>query len=121
MEFTCKYDIDGFCEELDLSREDIAELFSELIKVYNSEIYELKKAAVEKDLNSINKIFHNLKGVSGNYRITDVYNETIAISQAIKTGSYDNLAKIIYDFSIIIERAVEEIVKYFHENKIELA
>ena len=53
--------------------EEVSEFYAELIHEINLAILELKILMDKKDLAKIQKIIHNIKGVSGNYRISDIY------------------------------------------------
>lgn len=118
MDSNCRYDLKGFSEELGLPIEDIADLYSDLIKEINSEISKLKTCLSEKDLNELNRINHNLKGISANYRISDLHEETIKISTALKNVDYMYLESLFDNFFVISENAVKEIAYYFEQKGI---
>jgi len=115
METTFKYDIIGFSDDLGLPLEDIANLYSEFLKEIKSEVCKLKILFNEKDWNSIKIILHNIKGISANYRIIDVYEETAKIHNAIKICDYDNIEPLFNGLLIIFENAIKEISKYFEQ------
>lgn len=120
MKSYCKYDIQGFADSLGLPIEEIAELYNELINELNQEIVKLKEAAAEQDINTVKKILHNIKGVTGNYKIFDIYNETITISNTLKLDGSHNIDKIINKFSAVSEDAIYEIRKFFRLLHIQL-
>jgi hypothetical protein len=113
MDKTCKYDIKGFSCDLGLPLEDIADLYCDFLNEINSEISKLKKLIVEKDLESIKKVIHDMKGLSISFRISDIYKETDKINTALKLDSFDNIEPIIINLFYIYEDAVKEILKYF--------
>jgi DNA-binding transcriptional MerR regulator len=113
MKSYCKYDIQGFADSLGLPIEDIEDLYNELITELNSETLKLKKAAAEQDLNTIKNTIHNIKGVTGNYRIFDVYNETITISNSLKLDGSSNIDQLLNNLYTISENAIGEIRKFF--------
>lgn len=49
---------------------------------------------MDKIITKIQKIIHNIKGVSGNYRINDIYNETTRINDLLSSNDYSTLKKI---------------------------
>jgi HPt (histidine-containing phosphotransfer) domain-containing protein len=118
MQDNYRYNIEGFAGDLGLPVEEIADLFAEFIKVLGSEKSKLKVAAVEKDWIMVKNIIHNIKGVTGNYRITDVYNEALLINNVLKKGDYGSVEQTIKSFCNLLEAAVEEIKKYFLEKGI---
>lgn len=120
METSCRYDIEGFANGLGFSIEDISDLFSEFIKELDSEVIKLKEAADKKDWTIVKGIIHNIKGVSGNYRITDVYTEASIINNNLKADNYDDIESIICNFCSLSEAASSEIKRYFSELGISL-
>jgi HPt (histidine-containing phosphotransfer) domain-containing protein len=115
MESNCRYDLTGFSNDLGLPIEDIADLFSDLIKEINSEIFKIKIFLNEKDLEELKRINHNIKGISANYRIHDIHEETLKISNALKNGNVKDIEALINDFFVISENAVSEIASYFKQ------
>jgi hypothetical protein len=115
MESNCRYDLEGFSNDLGLPIEDIADLFSDLIKEINSEVFKIENFLREKNLEELKRINHNIKGISANYRILDIYEETLKISNALKNGNYKDIEAVINNFFIISENAVTEIAGYFKE------
>lgn len=84
MNYDKNYDIIGFSNDLGLNLQQVSELYAELINEFNLALSELKTAMIGSDLENIQKIIHNLKGLSGNYRITDIYEETTKINNLLK-------------------------------------
>jgi len=91
----------------------VADLFSDFIKEINSEISKVKTCLAEKDLAGIERINHNIKGISVNYRILDIHEETMKISKVLKNGDYDNIQLLYDNFFVISESAVQAIAYYF--------
>ena len=115
MDSDCRYDLKGFSNDLGLPIEDIADLFSDFIKEINSEISKVKTALGEKDLDALERINHNIKGISANYRILDIHEETLNISTELKSDNFKYLESLINNFFVITEKAVKEIACYFEQ------
>ncbi|EKQ50371.1 MAG: Hpt domain-containing protein [Clostridium sp. Maddingley MBC34-26] len=113
-----KYDITGFTIELGLNLEEVYVLYAELISEINSAISEIKFLIDKKDITKIKKIIHNLKGVSGNYRITDVYMETSRINDMLKSENYNNLELDLNNLFNICDMAIKQIKNYFNQKSI---
>ncbi len=113
METTCRYDIKGFSNDLGLSLEDIFELYCEFIKELNLEISKLGKLLITENWDEIKKSLHNIKGVSVNYRITDIYEETVKIYNNLNSQKYDEIYACIENLTAVSNVAIEEISKYF--------
>lgn len=115
MNSNCRYDLKRFSDELGLPSGDIADLYSDFIKEINLEIVKIKTYLSKKDLKQLNQINHNIKGISANYRILDIYQETIKISFALKNSNFKDIESLFNNFFVISENAVKEIVRYFEE------
>ena len=113
MEVDCKYDIKGFSEDLGLPVEDIANLYSEFLDEISLEILELRKLIVEKDWEAVRKIIHNMKGLSVNFRIIDIYRESVKIHNALKINSFDGVEPMLDNLIALHKDAVKEVHKYF--------
>lgn len=114
MNDSSKYDINGFANELGLTLEEVWELYAELINELSSAAAELKILIREKDLEKIHKIIHNIKGVSGNYRITDIYKQTTKINNDLKSYYYNDLETDLINLFKISDKAINEIQNFFN-------
>lgn len=115
MNFNCKYDIIGFSTDLGLSIKEISELYYELINELNLALLELKALVDGQDYTKIQKIIHNIKGVSGNYRINDIYNETTRINDLLSSNEYSTLKKDLTNLFTICIDAQNEIRFFFEQ------
>jgi HPt (histidine-containing phosphotransfer) domain-containing protein len=120
MDYNNKYDIVGFAHDLGLSIEDVSELYAELVHELNSALLELKLLIDEKDSVKIQKIIHNIKGVSGNYRLTDIYDETSKINDALKNTEYHEFEKDLNHLFNITYAAIKEITNFFKRKSISI-
>jgi HPt (histidine-containing phosphotransfer) domain-containing protein len=118
MDLHCDYDIIGFTHDLGLTIEEVSKFYAELISEINSALLELNFLMTKKDLVKIQKIIHNIKGVSGNYRITDIYRETTKINDALKKNDYTSLEKDLNHLFDICDAAIKEIKKFFKQKSI---
>jgi chemotaxis protein histidine kinase CheA len=115
MNFNCKYDIISFSTDLGLSIKEISELYYELINELNLALLELKDLVDGQDYTKIQKIIHNIKGVSGNYRINDIYNETTRINDLLSSNDYSTLKKDLTNLFTICIDAQNEIRFFFEQ------
>jgi len=120
MDYNNKYDIPGFANDLGLSLEEVSELYAEFINELSSALIELKVLINKEDVVKIQKIIHNMKGVSGNYRITDIYEETIQINDALKNTNYIDFEKDLNDLFNISHIALKEIRNFFIQRSISI-
>ncbi|AVK48746.1 Hpt domain-containing protein [Clostridium sp. MF28] len=118
MNYDKNYDIIGFSNDLGLNLQQVSELYAELINEFNLALSELKTAMIGSDLKNIQKIIHNLKGLSGNYRITDVYEETTKINNLLKNSNYNNIEPHLSNLLTVISIALKKIRSFFYEMSI---
>lgn len=118
MDYQSKYDIIGFANDLGLSISEVSELYVELIYELNSALSELRILITKEDIIKIQKIIHNIKGVCGNYRITDIYEETSKINDALKTTHYTELEKDLNNLFNITCIAIKDIQNFFKQKSI---
>lgn len=120
MDYNNKYDIVGFSHDLGLSIEGASELYSELVHELNVALLELKVLMGDKDLVKIQKIVHNIKGVSGNYRLTDLYDETSKINDALKNPEYPDFEKDLNRLFNITYGTIKDITNFFKRKSISI-
>ena len=120
MDFHGNYDIIGFTQDLGLTIEEVSKLYAELINEINSALLELNFLINKRDLVKIQKIIHNIKGVSGNYRISDIYRETTKINDALKSTNYSTLEKDLNHLFDVSNMAIIEIKSFFKQNSISI-
>lgn len=108
MNYDKNYDIIGFSNDLGLNLQQVSELYAELINEFNLALSELKTAMIGSDLENIQKIIHNLKGLSGNYRITDIYEETTKINNLLKNSNYNNIESHLSNLLTVISIALKK-------------
>lgn len=118
MDSHSKYDITGFAHDLGLNMREVSEFYAELINEINSSLSELKVLMNKRDLVKIQKIIHNIKGVSGNYRIIDIYEETTKINDSLRIDTYNNLEKDLNNLFNISDIALQEIRNFFKQKSI---
>ena len=113
MDSNCRYDLEGFANDLGLTIEEVADLFFDLINEMNSEIYKIKTFLKEKNLDELKRVNHNVKGISANYRILDIYEETQTISDALRQGDFQSIEAHFNTFFTVSEKAFKDITAYF--------
>jgi len=118
MDSNCRYDLKGFSDDLGLPLQDIADLFSDFIKEITSEIVKMRTFLAKKDIDGLGQVNHNIKGISVNYRVLDIHQETLKISIALKTGEFKYIEPLLNNFFFISENAIQEIARYFEQKGI---
>lgn len=120
MESKYRYDIEGFAEELGISVQEISDLYSDFIESVAGEVKKIEELSKKEDWYEIKKVFHDIKGVSGNYRIMDVCDEASEINNILRNENYVNIKSLLLNFYILVENAFKEIRRFFSEKGIEI-
>ena len=118
MDLHGNYDIIGFTHDLGLTIDEVSKFYAELISEINSALLELKLLIAKQDLIKTQKIIHNIKGVSGNYRISDIYICTSKINDALKNTNYTTLEEDLNHLFSVSDMAIKEIKKFFKQRSI---
>lgn len=112
---TCRYDIKGLQQELEIDISDLATLFSSYINEMQSEIAELYKYLSDGDFNMLQRVVHNIKGVSANLWIEDVQKLASDFGDMLKRGDTFESGSQISLLLRTINEAQYEIRKYFSQ------
>ena len=110
-----KPDIENFLEELGLPLQEAAELYYELADELAMETLKLQTFIAEHDLENQKRIIHNIKGFTGNYRISDVYELSSKLYDLLKLGNLDEAVLLLPHFFSLCETATREIEMFFAE------
>ncbi|MDP4095141.1 MAG: Hpt domain-containing protein [Bacillota bacterium] len=113
MEQLFKYDIEGLAKELDVEIDEILVLFMNYISEMNDEIKSMKLYFANKDWNMLERIIHNIKGVSANLSINDVYQTAAAFDLQLKQGKTEDAGNEVSKLEETILSAKDEIIKFF--------
>lgn len=117
---TSLYDIDAISNELGIDMEDMVEIF----KVYFIEIRELisklKYLSEKKDWAKLKKTNHNIKGISSNLKIHDIYNTALNLDTFIVAGSTDEIYSCIEKLEKMAEHSQLEIKDFFKKHGFEI-
>ena len=109
----CRYDIQGLADELEVELSDIVKLYSNYIEEMASEIEEMQKFLLKKDWVMLERVVHNIKGVSANLNIEDVFNEAEAFDNLLKKGVADDSGYYVNNIETLLKAAENEIKSFF--------
>jgi HPt (histidine-containing phosphotransfer) domain-containing protein len=109
----CKYDIQGLIDELEVEVGDIAILFLNYITEMKEEIAEMKELHGQQDWFMLERVVHNVKGVSANLGIQDVYEEAQIFDICLKNNQTEQSAECIGKIDGMLYEAEKEIKLFF--------
>jgi HPt (histidine-containing phosphotransfer) domain-containing protein len=110
-----KYNIEAFAQELEVDLERVVPLFAGYIEEMKEEVKALKGYLEKKDWNMLEKTIHNIKGVSANLNIEDVYKESAIFNGRLKKGMNDDAGDYVQQIISLIHGAEIEIRRFFRE------
>jgi HPt (histidine-containing phosphotransfer) domain-containing protein len=116
-----KYNIKGIANELGVSLEEIAGLYSTYILEMRSEISEIKGYRAESNWRMVERVSHNIMGVSANLGILDVYEGAAEINQQMKSGNTEDIDISLIKLEHSFNSAEREIIKFFTNNGLPLS
>lgn len=107
------YDIDAISEDLGIDIEDMVEIF----RVYFIEISELilnlRYLFEKEEWDKLKKINHNIKGISSNLKIHDIYNTALNFDSLIDTRNADEIYSCIVRLEKMSAHSKIEIRDFF--------
>ncbi len=112
----CRYNIDGLISELEIELEDAAELYRSYEMEMKEEIEAMEELCSSKDYEKLERVIHNIKGVSANLGINDVYQTAADFDIKLKNGITDSADVNVAYLVLMIKNSIEEI-KVFFNNK----
>ncbi len=102
-------DIDKVSQELRVRPEILKRLIISFSKSLTEKILNLKQALDLNDVTKARALLHELKGTSGNLRVTDVYQAVDVLHVAVKTSESPEK---IHDYFIALQRCCQEFQDY---------
>lgn len=115
-----RYDIKKLAEELEFGIEDISTLFSKYTAEIKERISQMEDCLNRKDWNTLERVVHNIKGVSINLNIVDVYEKAVECDSLLKENRTENADTYIKELILLLVDSENEIRKIFSGMDIEL-
>jgi HPt (histidine-containing phosphotransfer) domain-containing protein len=109
----CRYNIQGLIDELDVSVEEILPLYSNYFSEMKEEVAELNECLAKEDWYMLERVVHNIKGVSANLNIQDVFEEASKFDILLKENNNSDAQGFVERINGLLEEAENEIKKYF--------
>jgi HPt (histidine-containing phosphotransfer) domain-containing protein len=115
-----QYDIDLVSKEFRVDMQYLCFLYKTYVKEVQDIFTKIDKLIIENDWNSIERLIHKIKGMSGNLKVLDVYAETEIIDDLIQENNCENLLVKIQTLKNTFAKARKNIIKAFKDKEIEL-
>lgn len=115
-----RYDIEGFAKELEVEFRTLVDLYREYFNEMKSEITEAKRFADSSDWVMLERTVHNIKGISANLVINDIYEEAKTLDTCLKSNMTENAAAFITQIENLLFQAEIEVKRIFTNKELEL-
>lgn len=89
--------INAIVEELEFSKSDAIELFTEYLESIPELITGLDEAVRAKDFESVDKIAHTLKGSSANLRVENLFSKSATMCEAAKNKDIETCSLLLLE------------------------
>lgn len=110
-----RYDIEGLANELEVDIGDIATLFLNYFYEMKSEIVAIQQHLSVRNWNMLERVVHNIKGVSANLNVSDVYEEAAVFDILLKQNKTDDADIHVQKLARLLTNSEKEIREFFNE------
>ncbi|MCT4564237.1 MAG: Hpt domain-containing protein [Maledivibacter sp.] len=118
MDYNSNYDLFALSKDIEIDIEDMVDIFNIYFIEVNDLILNLRHLSHNEDWDKFQKLLHNLKGISINLKLTDIYEMAVNFENLIKIQNFDLINCHINELQNLVSRAKLDINKFFSYNKI---
>ena len=112
-QYMSKYDIEGLSVKIGAEIEEMAVLFSLYLEEMKSELSLMERFCVESDWVMLQRTVHNVKGVSANLDISDMFEAAEQLDSSLKRNETGMAAPMIGKIKDLFMNAEEDIKRFF--------
>lgn len=110
-----RYKINELINELEVNYSDVVPLYESYFNEMREEISELLNYLSERDWEMLKRTVHNIKGVSANLRINDVYVAALEYESILKAEAYDKAGMFINSILELVNDAEHDVREFFDD------
>ncbi len=115
-----QFNIKKFASDLNIDFEEAWNLYSEYLREVKIQITQASAYLQEKDWENLKKVIHNIKGLSSNYRIFNIFTEAEALDKELKNNVEVNARLYVDRLFVMVKNAENAIKNFFRENGIQI-
>lgn len=109
----CRYDIQCIMDEMEAKDDEMGDLYKTYFQEVKENIQDVLELIPKEKWEEIDRILHNLKGVSINLNIVDVYKSVSSFSEIVKKRDVENFEDYIKDLTVLVKNAEAEVKTFF--------
>ncbi|MCX7922672.1 MAG: Hpt domain-containing protein [Clostridia bacterium] len=114
-ETNIRYDLQGLADEIGVEVRDIVKLFLSYFSEMRDEIEAMRDCLSRGDWHMLKRTVHNIKGVSANLNVHDVFKEAEKLDMLLKYSKMDDVPTCVNKITKLIDNAEIEIKRFFNE------
>jgi HPt (histidine-containing phosphotransfer) domain-containing protein len=107
------YDIVGLSKDLELECEDITDLYVSYIDEIDDHCQKIKKTFYKKNFMELRSEVHNVKGVSANLLLKDVFEEAASFERLLKNSDFMSSNDHVEVLSNLLINSKNKIIQSF--------
>lgn len=107
------YEFKKLADDIGIEVMDLKNLYCSFIEEMDEEISLLKKHIDKKEFENLESIVHNIKGISSNLLIDDIYEHCQIFDSELKNNTFDNVTSHMEILETLYANSKKIIIGYF--------
>jgi HPt (histidine-containing phosphotransfer) domain-containing protein len=113
-----RYDIEGLAKDMEVELSTLSTLYSEYFHEMKINIEESKTLANSEDWFRLERVIHNIKGISTSLNISDIYSFSNKLDVNLKNGKTDAAINDINTINELFNACENSVRQFFKEKEI---
>jgi HPt (histidine-containing phosphotransfer) domain-containing protein len=113
-----RYNIEGLAQDMEVSLEALSPLYSEFFHEMKVNMEESKALCANKDWVKLERVIHNIKGISISLNVDDIHNLTQKLSMDLKSKEYENAFSYMNSINNLFNSSEVDIRDFFKSHGI---
>ncbi|MDP4090238.1 MAG: Hpt domain-containing protein [Bacillota bacterium] len=115
-----RYNIEGLAADMEIDLAELTSLYSEYFIEMRINIQESKALRANNDWVKLERIIHNMKGISTSLNVDDVYLMAAKLDNKLRSANYENIENDINFIVELYNRAENDIMEFFKEKDMKI-
>lgn len=115
-----RYDIEGLAKDMEIDLSTISPLYAEYFLEMKTNLEESRKYFATKNWDRLQRVMHNIKGISTSLNVDDVYLVSNRLDINLKQGIYSTAELDINNISELFNIAENDIREFLKQNDIRI-